>query len=158
MGLIWMGKRRCEFGVFTSFECGCWFEFGIAGTLYLYMKSIERSHSPKDLWERVKLSRNYGKSLELIDKHLVSTITFRFICSMISGLQFYPRAGQSCSLRYVGKLILGLSFELPFCSHYRVICGSQEHWPKFLVHKNKQRLTKMTQYLIRMRKLALKTK
>ena len=71
------------------------------GKVYLCMKTVERAHSPKNLWEKVLLSRNYAKALAQIDEHL----------------QFFPKA---------------------------------------LIHRNKQRLTKIHQYLLRMRKLKLK--
>lgn len=71
------------------------------GKVYLCMKTVERAHSPKNLWEKVLLSRNYSKALSQIDEHL----------------QFFP---------------------------------------KVLLHRNKQRLTKIHQYLLRMRKLKLK--
>ena len=71
------------------------------GVCYLYMKTIERAHTPSKLWEKIKLPANYTKALDIVSEQL-------------------------------------------------------EYFPKYLVHRNKQRLTKIHQMLIRMRKLKLK--
>lgn len=73
------------------------------GQCYLYIKTIERAHTPKNLWEKIKLPANYMKALEIVSEQL-------------------------------------------------------EHFPKYLIHRNKQRLTKIHQMIIRMRKLKLKAK
>jgi protein MAK16 len=73
------------------------------GRVSLFMKTVERAHSPKNMWEKISLSRNYSKALAQLDEHLA----------------FFPKA---------------------------------------LIHRNKQRLTKVHQYLIRMRKIELKVR
>lgn len=64
------------------------------------MKTAERAHTPKDLWESIKLDPSYNKALEQIDNEL-------------------------------------------------------QYWPKFLVHKCKQRFTRLRQILVKRRKIKL---
>ena len=73
------------------------------GRVYLCIKTPERAHSPKNLWEKILLSRNYTKALAQVDEHLA-------------------------------------------------------YFPKALLHRNKQRLTKIHQYLIRMRRIELRAR
>ena len=70
------------------------------GVCYLKMKTAERAHTPKELWESVKLDPSYNKALEQIDNEL-------------------------------------------------------QYWPKFLVHKCKQRFTRLRQILVKRRKMKL---
>ncbi|KAK4151748.1 protein MAK16 [Chaetomidium leptoderma] len=69
------------------------------GTIYLYIKTIERSHMPSKWWEKIKLSGNYQQALQQIEERL-------------------------------------------------------QYFPKFLLHKCKQRLTRLVQVATRMRRIA----
>lgn len=38
----------------------------VEGRLYLYMKTIERAHTPAKMWQRIRLAKAYAKALEQV--------------------------------------------------------------------------------------------
>ncbi|KAH8073350.1 hypothetical protein JL720_10940 [Aureococcus anophagefferens] len=42
----------------------------IEGRCYLMIKTIERAHMPKKLWQKIKLPRNYAKALAVVTEEL----------------------------------------------------------------------------------------
>lgn len=100
------------------------------GVLYLYMKTIERAHTPANMWEKVKLSNNYAKALEQVSPNLALVVMGR------KGERHSSSAGTgTLTLCQIDKELI--------------------YWPNFITHKCKQRITKITQYLIKMRRLSL---
>jgi len=50
----------------TSQEAEVHVAFTLPGVAYLYIKTIERAHSPAKMWEKVKLSNNYAKAIQQV--------------------------------------------------------------------------------------------
>lgn len=139
----------------------------LAGKCYLYMKTVERAHTPKNLWQKIKLKKNYAAALEQLDTHLAHWPKFLVGGGVETGLrcrhQRRPigvastQEWHACHLQsfFQGLAAPTLAFTVvPTSTGASFLTMTYPLIPQ--VHKNKQRLTKVTQYLIRMRKLALK--
>ncbi|KAI6161657.1 Mak16 protein [Pisolithus thermaeus] len=98
------------------------------GVLYLYVKTIERAHTPAKMWEKIQLSENYSKALEQV-------ASFPLLFLLVVNKKIGLLIAWHCFLKIDKELI---------------------YWPNFIIHKCKQRVTKITQYLIKMRRMKLR--
>ena len=91
------------------------------------MKTPERAHLPSKLWQSVKLQRNYEVALQQIADEL-----------------------EHWSVEVAVHTCFAQPFLKVAMTHVTAdLAGCR---PKYIIHKNKQRLTKLTQYLTRRKK------
>jgi protein MAK16 len=122
------------------------------GRCYLYIKTIERAHTPRKLWQKIRLKTQYAEALNQV-RGLLQVWTFSLLHSQCDSMVVRVLGRGSSTAWSCWPSVLLVTKDST------AVTQVNEHlayWPKFLVHKNKQRLTKITQYLIRMRKLEAK--
>jgi hypothetical protein len=139
------------------------------GRCYLLIKTIERAHTPKNMWQKIRLRKNYAQvhgvlgvqALQPAARPRGAGVGARSGVDRTHGARCgaaSPAPGRRAAARSHTLQPPTPRSTLRLHTHQALeqIDEHLAYWPKFLVHKNKQRLTKVTQYLIRMRKLALK--
>lgn len=76
-------KRRCDLLCVYVHFCFRVLTIEGSGILYLYVKTIERAHTPANMWERIKLSNNYAKALEQVRLCSFSRSALIFPCKYV---------------------------------------------------------------------------
>lgn len=105
------------------------------GRCYLFLKTIERAHTPKNLWQKIRLKRQYAKvrracgGLRLAEAGGRVPATSRGCAA--AAWRWLPLV-RSASASLLPALLPSTHQALEQVDEHLA------HWPKFLVHKNKQ--------------------
>lgn len=106
------------------------------GINYLYMKTVERAHSPKNLWERAAWTfNNFDVLFRTVFQSPKRFDDFWWLLMTHSSIYGFTWAQVKLSKNYLQAL--------------EQINKHLEYWPAAVINRCKQRLTKMRQMLIR---------
>lgn len=128
------------------------------GICYLCIKTVERAHTPKKMWEKIQLSKNFTEALKQVDEHLMYWADHKVLI-------FSSTRSSSCKRQLFWMVRIGTP----------VLDDVEQQWFKFVqlnrtivrghrlayqqsFQKNrcKQRLTKLRQKILRERRLIVK--